>query len=63
MDLPTATVTPAADLPTRHGAFRRLVSRDERAGTENVALVNGEVWGRENVLVRLHSECEDKQVS
>lgn len=57
MELPTATVTAAADLPTSHGQFRILVFRDERTGAESVALVSGEVWGRENVLVRLHSEC------
>jgi GTP cyclohydrolase II len=57
MDLPRATIAAAADLPTAHGSFRIVVFRDERTGTESVAMVAGDVWGRENVTVRLHSEC------
>ncbi len=41
-----------ATLPTRHGDFEAYVFPDE-----HVALVHGEVRGREDVLVRVHSEC------
>ena len=56
-DLPRATIAAVADLPTSHGPFRIFVFRDERTGAESVAMVSGDVWGRENVAVRLHSEC------
>jgi len=46
-----------ARLPTRHGDFTAHVYRSILDGTEHVALVKGEVSGRENVLVRVHSEC------
>lgn len=52
-----ATLAASADLPTAHGPFRIFVYRDERSGAEGVAMISGEVWGRENVPVRLHSEC------
>jgi 3,4-dihydroxy 2-butanone 4-phosphate synthase/GTP cyclohydrolase II len=45
-----------ARLPTRHGLFSARIYRD-RAGTEHVALVMGEVRDTANVLVRVHSEC------
>lgn len=57
MELPRATIAAAADLPTRHGCFRIFVFRDDRTGAEAVAMVSGDVWGREKVAVRLHSEC------
>src|SRR4051794_14909675 len=46
-----------ARLPTRHGPFRAHVFRSRLDGVEHVALVRGEVAGREDVLVRVHSEC------
>jgi 3,4-dihydroxy 2-butanone 4-phosphate synthase/GTP cyclohydrolase II len=46
-----------ARLPTRHGPFIAHVYRSATDGTEHVALVNGAVRGKENVLVRVHSEC------
>lgn len=44
-----------APLPTRHGTFR-CVAFAGPDGVEHVALVCGEVAGRD-VLVRVHSEC------
>jgi len=44
-------------LPTRHGEFRVRVYRDRLTGTEPTAIVSGDVEGRENVPVRVHSEC------
>ncbi|KIZ16307.1 GTP cyclohydrolase [Streptomyces natalensis ATCC 27448] len=43
-------------LPTAHGAFLAVGYLDLRSGTEQVALVHGEVAG-ERVLTRVHSEC------
>jgi GTP cyclohydrolase II len=46
-----------ADLPTLHGPFKVRVFVDAKDGKEHVALVHGDVFGKENVLTRLHSEC------
>jgi 3,4-dihydroxy 2-butanone 4-phosphate synthase/GTP cyclohydrolase II len=46
-----------ADLPTEFGHFRIVAYSNEVDGKEHVALVKGEVAGKENVLVRVHSEC------
>ncbi|MFS2295334.1 MAG: GTP cyclohydrolase II [Actinomadura sp.] len=46
-----------ADLRTRRGVFRAVAFRDPVDGHEHMALVRGEVQGREGVLVRMHSEC------
>jgi GTP cyclohydrolase II len=45
-----------ADLPTRFGAFR-VVAFGDRNGAEHAALIKGEVWDRDDIPVRLHSEC------
>ena len=46
-----------ARLPTRHGPFNVRVFRDCIDGGEHVVLIRGDVRGKENVLVRVHSEC------
>jgi len=46
-----------ADLPTRYGDFRIVSYSSPLDEREHVALVRGEVAGRKNVLVRVHSEC------
>lgn len=46
-----------ARLPTRHGEFAAHVYRSVLDGTEHLALVKGDVAGRDDVLVRVHSEC------
>jgi 3,4-dihydroxy 2-butanone 4-phosphate synthase/GTP cyclohydrolase II len=46
-----------ADLPSDYGNFRITAYRDLLSETVHLALVKGEVKGRENVLVRVHSEC------
>jgi 3,4-dihydroxy 2-butanone 4-phosphate synthase / GTP cyclohydrolase II len=46
-----------ARLPTRYGSFRIHAFACPFSGEEHVALVRGKVAGREDVLVRLHSEC------
>lgn len=46
-----------ADLPTRWGQFKIVGYKDKLTGEVHVALVKGDVRGKENVLVRVHSEC------
>lgn len=51
-----------SELPTERGAFRIVVFRDKRNGAEHVAMMRGEVSGREGVPVRIHSECLTSEV-
>ena len=44
-------------LPTDFGQFTARIYRSKLDGIEHVALVKGEVADKENVLVRVHSEC------
>src|SRR5204862_1019132 len=44
-------------LPTAYGEFTAIAFREKLNGKTHVALVKGAVEGRENVLVRVHSEC------
>ena len=44
-------------LPTDHGDFLAVGFRSLVDGKHHVAMVKGEVSGREDVLVRVHSEC------
>ena len=46
-----------ATIPTSHGEWRMVAYRNDVDQFEHVALVKGDVAGRENVLVRMHSEC------
>jgi 3,4-dihydroxy 2-butanone 4-phosphate synthase/GTP cyclohydrolase II len=46
-----------AELPTKYGTFKIVSYVDQIDGAEHVALVKGDVAGKENVLVRVHSEC------
>lgn len=47
----------SAALPTRHGSFRVVAFPPDIVPEEHVALVKGDVAGREAVPVRVHSEC------
>jgi 3,4-dihydroxy 2-butanone 4-phosphate synthase/GTP cyclohydrolase II len=46
-----------SDLMTRRGMFRVVAFRDRLDGHEHMALVHGDLRTREDVLVRVHSEC------
>ncbi len=46
-----------AKLPTRFGEFRVIAYQSLVDEREHVALVKGDIEGRPNVLVRMHSEC------
>jgi 3,4-dihydroxy 2-butanone 4-phosphate synthase/GTP cyclohydrolase II len=44
-------------LPTAYGEFTAVAFREKLTGKHHVALVKGDVEGRDDVLVRVHSEC------
>ena len=46
-----------AKLPTAYGDFEIHVFRDLRTTAEHVALVKGDMAFKQDVLVRVHSEC------
>jgi 3,4-dihydroxy 2-butanone 4-phosphate synthase/GTP cyclohydrolase II len=46
-----------ANLPSLYGNFRLIAYRDLISDTVHIALIKGEVRGKGNVLVRVHSEC------
>jgi len=46
-----------AELPTPYGDFRIVGYRNDVDDREHVALVKGDVEGRDDVLVRVHSKC------
>ncbi|RIY32531.1 GTP cyclohydrolase II [Psittacicella hinzii] len=46
-----------ATLPTEYGIFEIMVFEELANGKEHVAMVMGEVNGKEKVLSRIHSEC------
>lgn len=46
-----------ARLPTKYGVFAAHVYRSVLDGSEHMALVKGDVRCKDNVLVRVHSEC------
>lgn len=47
----------SAKLPTDSGTFELVGFDNQLDGKEHIALVKGNVSGKENVLVRIHSEC------
>jgi GTP cyclohydrolase II len=46
-----------ADLPIRFGDFRIVAFWNNRDGKEHVAIVHGDVIGRSEIPMRVHSEC------
>jgi 3,4-dihydroxy 2-butanone 4-phosphate synthase/GTP cyclohydrolase II len=49
--------TTTVRLPTAYGDFTAIAFREVLTGKHHLALVNGDVDGEEDVLVRVHSEC------
>ena len=47
----------AVQMPTEFGNFQLYLYRSTLDGQHHLALVKGEVTGKRNVLVRVHSEC------
>ena len=56
-DQPQVKQVVAARIPTDVGEFQLYLFENSRDDKEHLALVYGEVRGREQVLVRVHSEC------
>jgi len=50
-------IVAVADLPTRYGKFQIVAFVNSEDDKDHVALVKGNVYGKSNVPVRLHSEC------
>ena len=50
-------IVAVAELPTRFGHFQVVSFFNNKEEKDHVALVHGDVYGMENVPVRLHSEC------
>ncbi len=46
-----------ANMPTEYGNFKIYAYENEIDDKEHIALVKGDVSGKENILVRVHSEC------
>lgn len=46
-----------ARIPTLEGEFELCVYENDRDDKEHLAYITGDVDGKENVLVRVHSEC------
>ena len=54
---PELQVASVAELPSRFGEFRAVAFANPADGKEHLAIVRGEVRGRPDVPVRIHSEC------
>ncbi len=54
---PTVERYAEADVPTEYGLLRLVVYREPETGAEHVAIVKGDVRGKQGVHVRVHSEC------
>ncbi len=50
-------IVAVADLPTIFGTFHIVGFWNDRDGKDHIAIVKGDPFGKEDVLVRLHSEC------
>ena len=46
-----------AELPSKHGYFKVIAYRDLISDIVHIALVKGEITGKKDILVRVHSEC------
>lgn len=46
-----------AELPSAYGSFKLFGYRNMLDGQEHVAIVKGDVAGKQDVLIRVHSEC------
>lgn len=49
--------TVSARMPTAEGQFQLIHYRNDQDDKEHLALVMGDVWRQDAVLVRVHSEC------
>lgn len=62
-DLAHLVVTAESPLPTRHGTFLVKVFRyEDEPDKEHLAIISGDVRDRDDVLIRVHSECLTSEV-
>jgi len=57
MDETSVNKMTCARIPTDAGEFQLCLYRCDHDQKEHLALILGEVYGKDNVLVRVHSEC------
>lgn len=57
MNEPTVERRVTSRIPTRYGSFQIILFDNTWDGKDHLALVFGDVRDRENVAVRVHSEC------
>ena len=57
MSRPTARRQVAARVPTRYGTFQLMLFTSTHDDKEHMALIMGDVKDKEDVIVRVHSEC------
>ena len=57
LDPRAVSVSAVAELPTRFGDFQVVAFHAPSESMDHVALVHGDIKGKEDVPVRLHSEC------
>jgi len=57
MNNPTIHRQVEARIPTRYGTFQLMLYTSSHDRKEHMALIMGDVQDRENVIVRVHSEC------
>lgn len=50
-------IVSTVDFPSRFGRFRAIAFAADAAGKEHVAIVHGDVSGKDAVPTRIHSEC------
>ncbi len=50
-------IVAVANLPSRFGDFQIVAFYNDMDEKDHIALVHGDVCGKENVAVRIHSEC------
>lgn len=55
--IPAVEVYGVAKLPTRYGLFTIISFKQNVDDRDHVAIMAGDVRGKENVLTRIHSEC------
>ena len=48
----------SVDLPTRYGNFKSVLFEDTLTKDVHLAIIKGNIKGKKNVLVRVHSSCE-----
>jgi GTP cyclohydrolase II len=56
-DIVCVHIAAVAELPSRFGDFHIVAFTNNQDNKEHVAIIKGEVFGAEDVPVRLHSEC------